>query len=274
MPAKEGIFMENSPVSIDLAACLSALRKTNPLTQCLTNIVVANFTANVLLAAGASPAMVDNPAEAAAFAQIAGGTLLNVGTPYDQTAAAMRDVAQASSGNWVLDVVGYGLPWRSAIVDDCVAANHPAIIRGNASEILTLAGAVSQGKGCDAGDETVAALPAAQELARQHHCTVAVSGPVDYITDGTNTVTVSNGHPWMTLVTGVGCSLGGLMAAYTAVCETSLEAAAAATAHLCVAAEHAAAESRGPGSFAVALIDHVTLLTPTAFAQEAVIGRG
>ena len=94
--------------TIDLAAALAALRAEAPLVQCLTNIVVANWTANVLLAAGAAPAMVDNAAEASLFAGIAGGVLINTGTPYLETADAMRAAASAATAAgrpWVLDPV-------------------------------------------------------------------------------------------------------------------------------------------------------------------------
>ena len=183
-----------------VAEAVTAMRKANPVTQCLTNIVVTNFTANVLLAAGASPAMVDNAQESGIFAQVAGGVLVNSGTPYPETAEAMKQAAGTAAGKWVLDPVACTLPWRGQIVRDCLAASHPAIIRGNASEILALHGTGKGARGTDAVDTTEAALPAARELARANGCVVAVSGPVDRITDGTRVATVAAGHEWMTLV--------------------------------------------------------------------------
>lgn len=253
--------MSGQTVQAQISAAVARMRQTNPLVQCLTNIVVANFTANVLLAAGASPAMVDCPEEAGMFAGIAHGTLVNVGTPYAETAEAMVRAAETAT-NLVVDPVAYGMPWRSQIIRDVLAKDNTAIIRGNASEIMALAGAESAGRGTDAGDATIDALPVAQDLARRHHCTVAVSGPVDYITDGATTLSVSSGHEWMTKVTGVGCSLGALMAAYAGVCDDLVIAATAATAHYCVAAERAAARTTGTGSFAVALLDELMAVTP------------
>lgn len=261
--------------TVDLARALTELRAKTPLVQCLTNIVVANWTANVLLAAGAAPAMVDNAAEASMFAGIAGGVLINTGTPYAETAEAMREAVRgaAKSGTpWVLDPVAFGLSFRSEIARDVLALGRPAIIRGNASEIMGLAGVEASGRGVDAGDPVEAALAAARELAGKHGCVVAVSGPVDHITDGRRTVTVANGHDWMTKVTGVGCSLGALMAAFAAVAEP-LDAAVAATALLCVAADRAADGPPGPGSFAEALIDHLFLLTPDELAASARLGH-
>jgi len=128
----------------DLADVLSALRDEVPLVQCLTNIVVANYTANVLLAVGASPAMVDNPAEAEPFARVAGGVLVNLGTPYPETAQAMMDAvtgASASETPWVLDPVAAGaLAWRTQLAHEQLGVGSPAIVRGNASEVLALAG--------------------------------------------------------------------------------------------------------------------------------------
>ncbi len=266
----------DAPIHDQVARAVAAMRQANPLTQCLTNIVVANFTANVLLSAGASPAMVDNARESHLFAQVTGGVLVNTGTPYPETAEAMvlAAGAAASAGTpWVLDPVACTLPWRGQIARDALAAGHPAIIRGNASEIMALAGIGEGGRGTDAVDTTESALPGARDLARTHRCTVAVSGPIDRITDGDRVATVSAGHEWMTLVTGVGCSLGALMAAFAAVEADRLVAATAATAMLCVAADRAALRTVAPGSFATALLDELYLVAPDEVADRGGIDR-
>jgi hydroxyethylthiazole kinase len=249
----------------DLAEALSALRDNPPLVQCLTNTVAAGWTANVLLAVGAAPAMVDNPRESFEFAAIAGGLLINLGTPYDETAHAMHlAIAGASRARtpWVLDPVAAGaLGWRTREAHQLLREAQPAIIRGNASEILAMAGG-DGGRGVDSVDSPEAAIEVAKKLANERQTVVAVSGPVDHITDGSTIVRLSNGHPWLTRVTGVGCALGALMAAFVAVVPDALVAAAAATATLTVAADVAAKETRGPGSFAVSLLDELSLLQP------------
>ncbi|KNX38898.1 hydroxyethylthiazole kinase [Luteipulveratus halotolerans] len=253
-----------TPRPADLGAAMTALRDRQPLTQCLTNIVVAPWTANVLLAAGAAPAMVDNSHEAGAFAQVAGGVLVNLGTPYDDTTTAMDAAAGAAHEHgtpWVLDPVAAGLPWRTTIATSLLDL-RPTIVRGNASEVLALTGG-SGGRGVDSTASAQDALAAARALAEQTGGAVAVSGPVDHLTDGSRVVRLGNGHVWMTQVTGVGCALGALMAAYAAVTDDALLAAAAATAHLTVAAELAAERSSGPGSFAVSLLDELAALTPS-----------
>jgi hydroxyethylthiazole kinase len=261
----------------DLAGALTALRQRPPLVQCLTNIVVAGWTANVLLAVGAAPAMVDNPQEAGEFAAIAGGVLVNLGTPYDETARAMHlAVAGASAAGtpWVLDPVAAGaLGWRTSVAHRLLAQARPTIIRGNASEILALAGGEG-GRGVESVDSPEAAVAVAKDLAVTQHSVIAVSGPIDHVTDGRQVVRISNGHPWLTQVTGVGCALGALMAAFAAVVPDALVAAAAATATLTVAADSAAKETRGPGTFAVALLDELSRLQPADLAERVSLAQG
>jgi len=256
------------------AEALAAVRDNAPLVHCLTNIVVAQWTANVLLAAGAAPAMVDNPEEAGPFAAIAGSVLINLGTPYAETVAAMdRAVAAATEAGtpWVLDPVAAGaLAWRTEIAGKFLAA-RPTVLRGNASEVMALTGGKG-GKGVESVDSPEAALPAAKDLARLHGTVVAVSGPVDQLTDGDRVARISNGHPLLTRVTGVGCALGALMAAFAAVVDDRLLAATAATATLTVSADRAAERATGPGSFAVALLDELAAVTPDELAERVRLG--
>ncbi|MBX5440258.1 MAG: hydroxyethylthiazole kinase [Solirubrobacteraceae bacterium] len=246
-----------------VAADLRALRERAPLTHCLTNVVVTNVTANVLLAAGAAPAMVPAVEEAGPFAQAADALLVNVGTVTAADAAAMR-AAVAAAGEagtpWVLDPVAVGaLPLRTGLARE-LAARRPAVVRGNGSEILALAGAAGGGRGVDSTVGSEAALDAARGLAAETGAVVAVSGAVDRITDGERVVEVPGGHVLLTRVTGAGCALGALMAAFLAVSATPLDAAVAASAVMKAAGERAAAGARGPGSFAVALLDELALL--------------
>lgn len=263
------------PTAASVGESLAALLAAPPLVQCLTNIVVAQWTANTLLAAGAAPAMVDNPNEAADFAAIAGGVLVNLGTPYDDTASAMRAAVSAATAvgtPWVLDPVAAGaVRWRTDVALELLEIAPPRVIRGNASEVLALAGGAG-GKGVDSLDSPDAALDTAKRLARRYGTTVAVSGPVDHITDGSRVVRVSNGHPLMTQVTGVGCALGALMAGFSAVVDDGLLAAVSATALLTVAAEQAALIAGGPGSFAVALLDQLAAVTPQQLEQHVRLG--
>ncbi|MFI5808811.1 hydroxyethylthiazole kinase [Streptomyces sp. NPDC051561] len=253
-----------------VADVIASLRASAPLVHCLTNVVVSQFTANVLLAAGATPAMVHSAEEAGALARVAGGVLVNLGTVTSVTAEAMR-VAVGEAGGagrpWVLDPVAVGpLPWRTALARELLDSAPPAVVRGNPSEILALDGGPG-GRGVDSTDVPEAALAAATALARRYGCAVAVSGPEDVLTDGTRVVRLANGHPLLPLVTGTGCALGALVAACTAVTGDALLAAAAATCLLTVAAEDAATRSAGPGTFAVALIDALYELGPDRLTE-------
>ncbi|MGH3745138.1 MAG: hydroxyethylthiazole kinase [Mycobacteriales bacterium] len=246
---------------------LEALRRTGPLVQCQTNNVVTGFTANVLLAAGCSPAMVDDVEDAEVFATVADGLLVNLGTLAHERSDAMRAAVGARGDRgWVLDPVAAGpLPARTALARELLA-RRPTVLRGNASEILGVAGETSAGRGVDAGDGPEAALGTARALTEQYGCVVAVSGPVDVITDGRTVVRVDGGHPTMTRVTGVGCALGALVAATLAVAPP-LVAATAATALLCAAGSAAAGDSVGPGTFAVRLLDELATLTPAQVVE-------
>ncbi|HET6439028.1 MAG TPA: hydroxyethylthiazole kinase [Anaeromyxobacter sp.] len=244
----------------EVAADLTELRRVGPLTHCITNLVADNLTANVLLAIGASPAMVIAPEEAAGFATIAQALLVNVGTITSPDAEAMRaaaSAAHAAGKPWVLDPVGAGaLPWRTGIAAELVR-HRPAIVRGNASEILAMAGAAGGGRGVDSTAGSGEALPRARELARRLGTVVAVSGAVDYVTDGGEVVAIPGGNPTITRVTAMGCALGAVMAAFAGAGVSPLRAAVAGSAIFKATAERAGRESAGPGSFAVAFLDRL-----------------
>lgn len=248
-----------------LAKDLARLRETNPLTHCLTNLVVTGFTANVLLATGASPAMVIAAEEVADFAAVANGVLINVGTVTEPDARAMLIAARAArdAGTpWVLDPVAVGaLRFRSNVATQLLEFS-PAVIRGNASEILALAGLAGGGKGVDSTAGSAEAVEAARSVASQTGAVVAISGEVNYVVAGDEVIGVAGGDPLLTKVTGSGCALGALMAAFLGVADSPVDAAVTASAVFGAAGQRAAAEVRGPGSLAVALLDQLYLLDP------------
>ncbi|MCX5415648.1 hydroxyethylthiazole kinase [Streptomyces sp. NBC_00059] len=253
---------------------LARVRADSPLVQCLTNTVVTGFTANVLLALGASPAMVDIPEEAGPFAGIASGVLVNLGTPHAEQRIAMAEAAHAaaSAGTpWVLDPVAVGaLPVRTALARELLEL-RPTVIRGNASEIVALAGAGGGGRGVDASDSVEAAEDSARELARTAGSVVAVSGPVDFVTDGARDARIANGDALLTRVTGGGCALGAVMAAFAAVEEDPFAAVVTAATAYTVAAELAARTESGPGGFAVAFLDALDALDEADLTARAAL---
>ncbi|MDY1036205.1 hydroxyethylthiazole kinase [Enterobacteriaceae bacterium RIT714] len=237
---------------------LHHFRARSPLTHCMTNDVVQTFTANVLLALGASPAMIVEAEEAEQFAAIADALLINVGTLTSPRSQAMRraiESAVAAGKPWTLDPVAVGaLAFRTRFCQQ-VLSLKPAAIRGNASEILALAGMSAGGRGVDTTDAAAIALPAAQALARQTNAIVAVTGEVDYVTDGQRTKTVSGGDPLMTRVVGTGCALSAVVAASCSLPGDRLDNVAAACGWMKRAGTRAASQRSGPGSFACAFID-------------------
>lgn len=269
---------EHAPTTYTPAAlghALEKLRTTAPLVQCLTNAVVTNFTANVLLAAGASPAMVDVPGEAADFAAVASAVLINLGTPHADQRRAMLQAARSArlAGTpWVLDPVAVGALELRTRFAETLLAESPTVIRANASEILALAGSGTGGRGVDAAHDVDAARAPAAHLAAATPAIVAVSGPQDLVTDSSRSVRIQGGDPLLTRITGGGCALGALVAAaVSANDDDALLGTVAAHALYSVAAERAAASASGPGSFAVGFLDALAFIGPEDLADRAVI---
>ncbi len=245
------------------ATSLNLLRQHAPLVHCLTNDVVQAFTANTLLALGAAPAMVIEPQEAAQFSAMANAVLINIGTLTHQRAEAMLAAihgANQAGTPWVLDPVAVGaLTYRTGFARDILSL-HPAAIRANASETLALAGEQALGRGVDSADDSRRALPAARRLAHDYGTLVAVTGRVDFITDGEQIWSVSDGDPLMTRVTGTGCALSAVVAAFCALPGDRLQHVAAACRVMARAGRLTAARSAGPGSFAAGLLDRLYVL--------------
>ncbi|MFA0850656.1 hydroxyethylthiazole kinase [Curtobacterium sp. WHRI 8282] len=257
------------------AELLEAVRARAPLVQCITNTVVQNVTANVLLALGASPAMVDVATEAGPFARVADALLVNTGTPHAEPRVAALEAVHAArdAGTpWVLDPVAVGsLPVRTALARDLLAL-RPTVLRGNASEVLALLGDSAGGRGVDStvGTEDARVASVAASDGRLV-AAVAVSGAVDLlVAPGIGVVRVANGTDLLTRITGGGCALGAVVAAFTSVApEDAGAAAVAATAVHTIAAELAARDAGGPGTFQPLFLDRLASLTPEDVVREA-----
>ena len=236
----------------------SHLVHTHPLVHCMTNDVVQEITADVLLAAGASPAMIIDEHESADFAALADCLLINVGTLTDCRNLAMTlaiKAAKSCGKPWVLDPVASGLlPWRDEKIAHFLSLG-PTVVRGNASEILNLAGLGAGGHGVDSKDDSRQAVEGAKELALKYKTIVAITGETDFVTDGQKVFSIAGGDIMTTLVVGTGCSLSALVAAFCAKSDNYLMAAAAALTMAKRASETAAAQCQGPGSFHPAYLD-------------------
>ncbi len=256
-------------------ATLDALRGQRPLVQVITNYVAMDLSANLLLAVGASPVMVRSAEEAATLAGQVDALAINIGTATEADIEVMVEAARAAVDGgkpWVLDPVGIAATDFRLESARRLSRLQPTAIRGNAGEILALgAGELSGGRGVDSQIEPAEALDAAQALAKTTGSVVAVTGAVDYVTDGRRLVAVVNGDPLMTRVTGLGCAQTALVAAALAVSGDPVEACANALAILGVAGEQAAASARGPGSFRVELLDLLYSLPPETCDEQATI---
>lgn len=258
----------------DIWSDIQAVRERTPLVHSITNFVVMNFNANVLLAAGAAPVMAHAHEEVEAMAGIAQALVLNIGTLEPYWIESMRKAAAVAHTRGipiVLDPVGAGAtPYRNQSIEALFAAAVPTVVRGNGSEIMSTAGAAVQTRGVDSSAGSNDALKSAQALAGRTNGTVCVSGPTDHILDaGGRWVRLSNGHEWMTRITGVGCSATALIGAFTVVQPDAWRATVSAMALMGlageIAAEKAVVRKQGVGSMATLLLDELQLLDQATF---------
>jgi hydroxyethylthiazole kinase len=258
----------------DAYGALEAVRAARPLVQNITNYVAMTISANVLLALGASPAMVHTAEEADDFVAISSSLVVNIGTLSPPWVEGMRrSIARARELGkpWVLDPVGCGATaYRTGIAVE-FAALKPAVIRGNASEILSLAGASGAGgKGVDSTASSDAALDAAKALAISTGAVVAVTGETDYVTDGKHVVAITGGDALMPLSTALGCALSATVAAFAAV-RPPLEAAVAALSVYGAAGADAAIHVKGPGHLPAELCDALYRIDAATIERHATI---
>ncbi len=230
----------------------------------ITNFVVMNTTANALLALGASPVMAHAAEEVEEMAALARALVINIGTLSPPWVESMRKAMRSAAANGrpiVFDPVGAGATrFRTETCRELLEEVPPSIVRGNASEILALAGATAGTKGVDSTETSDAAFDAARTLASHYGCVVTVSGATDLIVSSDHVVRVANGDPMMPRVTGLGCTATVLTGAFAAVNPSRLDAAAHAMAVMGIAGEIAAEQSPGPGTFQVRFLDALYLL--------------
>ena len=245
---------------------LAAVREQKPLIHNITNFVVMNTTANALLALGASPVMAHAPNEVEEMVSFAGSLVINIGTLTDAWVDSMLKAgARATDLNKpiVLDPVGSGATaLRTATARRIIEQTRVSVIRGNASEVLSLQRDDTRTKGVDAIHSVEDAAGAATELSAQLETTLAITGPIDLITDGKQVIRVANGHPLMGYVTGTGCTATVVIGAFLAVDPDPVSATATALAYFGLAGELAGKAADAPGSFWVQLLDALYTITP------------
>ncbi|SFP36289.1 hydroxyethylthiazole kinase [Oscillibacter sp. PC13] len=270
--------MDKQEIQQQIIEAVRAVKAGNPMAGSITNTVTINFVANAQLAVGGSAAMVYLPDEGEFLANAGGATYLNMGTlmpVYEETLPRAAKLLHESGKPWVLDPVAIGIGELRTKLLRQFRPFKPSVIRGNASEIIALAGlwelnvtdGASGTRGVDATDSVESARNAAVALARWTGGAVAVSGKTDLVTDGRQVVHSYGGSHFMERVTGCGCSLGGVAAVYATAAPPFI-AALTATAVYNLAGRRAEEKVSGPGGFQVQFLDELYLATPEEIAEN------
>ena len=272
------------------------IKEEKPLIHCITNPISIHDCANVILAVGARPIMAEHPAEVADITASAGALMLNLGNITDARIESMKRSMRTAMEKKIpvlLDLVGVACSdLRLDLARELLSIGHPAVLKGNMSELLAVSGLPSHAIGIDAGaqdalteeniDEVSEVLKA---FSRNNQAIVLATGKQDFVTDGERVVLVQNGSAALSGITGTGCMVGALTAAFLPGCEDNiakemtdsieigvwsggemglngrsgnyLAAAVLGTALMGIAGEEAEKISRGPGSFQVNLLDEI-----------------
>ncbi len=253
------------------------VRRGSPLVHNITNFVVMNSVANALLAVGASPVMAHAREEMEEIVGISSALVLNIGTLSSPWVESMFVAGRAATKRGVpivLDPVGAGasvLRTRTSL--QLLLEVGPSVLRGNASEILALAGAGNGGKGVDSAHRVADAWGASRELAARYGCVVVTSGPEDMITDGVDTVLLAGGHEMMPRVTGMGCVASAIVGAHMVMASCPFEGAVTGMAAMATAGSMASDKAEGPGSFQSCFLDALYTMQLSDIAQGIAIRR-
>jgi hydroxyethylthiazole kinase len=251
---------------------LDRIRNSKPVVHSITNYVVMNSTANVLLAMGASPIMAHAPEEMEDICAISSSLVINIGTlskPWIESMHLAGRVAAETKKPFLLDPVGAGATrLRTDTAMSIIKSALPTVIRGNASETLSLSPQGGTTRGVDSIHSMEDAIDAARTIATSLGTVIAVTGERDLVTDGTRSLVVSGGDPMLGYVTGTGCAASVVIGAFLAEESDAVVATASALAFFGLAGERAAAKEKGPGSFWVRVLDELYAITPDDLAEK------
>ncbi len=272
---------------------VNSIRTNVPLIQNITNFVVMNSTANALLALGASPIMAHAPEEIDELVSMVNAMVINIGTLDKSWIESMFYGAKSAKERGipvVMDPVGAGATeLRTNTAKDLMLKDTPSIVRGNASEILALAGAIeaidsvhyhialagseAQTRGVDSTYETGSTIGMAENMAQKHGSVIVVTGKSDIITDGNTSYRLIGGDNMMPRVTGLGCMASALIAAFAAINDSFCDAALNAMAVMNAAGASAAAKAQGPGTLQLYLYDELYNLTESTIDRYVTIEK-
>ncbi len=247
---------------------LNSIREQGPLVHNITNSVVTNFTANALLATGASPLMAHAPEELEEIVSISDCLVINIGTLDAKQILSMEKAIQfANQKNnpIIIDPVGAGASkLRTETAIKLIQQSNNCIIKGNGSEIMSLASlAMTPSKGVDSTATSNEALTAAQNLIHENNNikVIIITGETDYVISNSQSSSHSNGHCIMSKVTGMGCSLAAITGAFCSNTNDYFKASQNAVNFVGLCGELANEKSNGPGSFTISFFDQLHNLT-------------
>jgi hydroxyethylthiazole kinase len=259
----------------EISSVLERVRDENPLVHNITNVVVTNFTANGLLAIGASPVMAYAPEEVADMVRISRALVLNIGTLNKDVVSSMILAGKTANELGIpviFDPVGAGATlFRTEMAQKIIEEVKVSVIRGNAAEVANVLGEKWEIKGVDGGTHKGSNVELAVAAAQRLNTTVVITGKEDVLTDGKTTYLVSNGHPLLTKVTGTGCLLTSVIGAFAGVEKDLLLAGLSALAFYGIAAEKAFEKvgEFGPGSFQIEFLNQLSLVSSENIHQFA-----
>lgn len=252
------------------AVNLARLREKKPLVHNITNYVVMNFTANCLLSLGASPVMAHAESEIGDISSISSALVLNIGTlspAWIESMVKAAGKARAINKPFVLDPVGAGASVYRTETARRLLEEKPSVVRGNASEIMALAGGEAKTKGVDSLEKSEAAVKCAEIIAEKTGGIVVVSGEKDFICSALKRTEVLNGVEMMGRITGMGCVATSVIGAFLAVVDP-FDAAVSGMAVMGICGETAFEKASSPGSFMAAFLDSLYEITPEEIGKR------
>ncbi len=259
-----------------LTEMMDCVRSKHPLVHHITNYVTVNDCANICICSGGSPVMTDEMKDIIDMSSFSNAVVLNMGTLNVRTVESMMYAGKIAKDNNVpviFDPVGAGATrYRNDVAEMIIKKVKPEVIKGNSGEISFLAGIQGGVRGVDAvGKSDVGEL--ISSLAEKLGCIVASTGEVDYVSDGKEVYELKNGDPMQGNVSGTGCMLSSVIGSYVGANGVKKESVISAITAFNVAAEHAAKDCKGPGSFKVGLFDSLFNLRSEDLPKEAKIRR-
>lgn len=248
-----------------IAKMMTEVRTKNPLVHHLTNYVTVNDCANITICAGGSPVMSDAARDVPEMVRISSSVVLNIGTLKPRTIESMIVAGKEANDAGIpviLDPVGAGATrYRTESVMKILDGVEISVIKGNSGEIGVLAGTGGEVRGVDSVSTMSDCAETVKLFAKNTGAVVAMTGPVDYVSDGKKVAILSNGDRYLECVSGTGCMVSSVVGCYTGTHGANLKSVAAAISVFCIAGEIAAQDCKGPGSFKVSLFDSMYNLT-------------